>query len=105
MNARIIRRTTTIAVGLSAVMAGSVVTAQAGSSNSGCPSGYTVMAVADLTALGYHVPAQVDDPNSGIKSFGRLGNGDGLVCAQEIGPQTTSFGGQLYEFWDNTLPV
>lgn len=103
MNARNVRRTTTVALSLSAVMAGSVATAQAGSPNSGCPGGYTVMAVADLAALGYQVPGQVDDPNSGIKSFGRPGNGDGLICAQEIGHQTTSFGGQLYQFWDNTL--
>ena len=105
MNARIVRRTTTVALGLSAVLAGSVATAQADPSGTGCPNGYTVMAVADLAALGYHVPGLVDDPTSGVKSFGRLGNGDGLICAQEIGHQTTSFGGQLYEFWDNTLPV
>ena len=105
MNARNVRRTATIVAGLSAVMAGTVATAQAGGSPGGCPKGYAVMSVSDLATLGYQVPGQVDDPNSGIKSFGRLGNGDGFVCAQEIGHQTTTFGGQLYEFWDNTLPV
>lgn len=103
MNARIMGRTTAIALCLSAAAAGSVGSAQAAPSDTGCPNGYTVMAVSDLATRGYQVPGQVDDPNSGIKSFGHFGNGDGLVCAQEIGNQTTTFGDQLYQFWDNAL--
>ena len=63
------------------------------------------MAVADLAPQGYRVPGQVDDPSSGVKSFGSPGNGDGYVCAQEIGNRTTPWGGQLYQFWDNVLPA
>ena len=105
MNDRIIRRTGAVTLCLAMGLAGSVATAQAGQPANGCPNGYSLMAVADLAPQGYQVPGQVDDPNSGIKSFGRAGNNDGLVCAQEIGNQTTSFGGQLYQFWDNTLPA
>lgn len=103
MDARIARRTAAVALGLLAGVAGSVTTAEAGAPANGCPNGYSLMAVADLSTLGYQVPGQVDDPSSGIKSFGHAGNGDGLICAQEIGHQTTFFGGQLYQFWDNTL--
>lgn len=104
MNVRTVRRTTAVAVCVIAGMAGSVTSAAAGTSGTGCPNGYTLMAVADLSPQGYQVPGQVDDPNSGIKSFGSPGNGDGLICAQEIGNRTTPWGGQLYQFWDNTLP-
>jgi hypothetical protein len=103
MNTRIVRGGAAVTLCLLAGVAGSVATAQAGQPSNGCPNGYTLMAVADLSAQGYQVPGQVDDPTSGIKSFGSAGNGDGLICAQEIGHQTTSWGGQLYQFWDNTL--
>jgi hypothetical protein len=63
------------------------------------------MAVSDLAPQGYRVPGRLDDPSSGIRSFGSLGNGDGFTCAQEIGNRTTPWGGQLYQFWDNTLPA
>ncbi len=71
----------------------------------GCPGGYEVVAVVDLAPLGYRVPGLVDSPLSGVDSFGRPGNGDGLVCAHEIGNRTTTWGGQLYTFLDNSLPV
>lgn len=71
--------------------------------SNGCPPTYDVLVVADLTEQGYRVPAQVDDPSSGVLSFGKAGNGDGLVCAHPSGNQTTSWGGQIYNFWDNTL--
>ena len=103
MKAHLVRRTLVVSLGLLAAAAGPTATAQAGAPANGCPNGYTLMAVADLAPQGYRVPGQVDDPSSGIKSFGHVGNNDGLVCAQEIGPQTTSWGGQLYNFWDNTL--
>ena len=77
--------------------------AQASAPSDGCPTGYDLMSVSALSAQGYRVPAQVDDPASGILSFGRAGNGDGSVCAVALGNQTTSFGGQVYNFWDNTL--
>lgn len=69
----------------------------------GCPRGYDLLSVSALSAQGYRVPAQLDDPAGGILSFGRPGNGDGSVCAVALGNQTSSFGGQLYNFWDNTL--
>lgn len=106
MHARIARRAAATALGMIVATVPAVATANAGSAHTnGCPNGYTVMAVSDLAPQGYQVPGKVDDPNSGIKSFGRPGNGDGLICAQEIGHRTTSWGGQLYQFWDNTLPA
>jgi hypothetical protein len=39
----------------------------------GCPAGYAVLSVAELTPQGYRVPAFLDNPVNG-------GNGDGLVC-------------------------
>jgi len=71
----------------------------------GCPAGYQLLSVATLTTLGYHVPAQVDSPSSGIKSFGRPGNGDGFVCGVQLGNQLTSFGLPVYNFIDNQLPA
>jgi hypothetical protein len=76
-----------------------------GAPSNGCPNGYSLLAVADLAPKGYRVPGQVDDPQSGIRSFGSIGNGDGWVCAQEVGSRTTSWGDQLYQFWDNSLPA
>jgi hypothetical protein len=69
----------------------------------GCPAGYDLLSVAVLAPQGYRVPGQVDDPNSGVRSFGSLGNGDGWVCAVALGSRTTPWGGQIYNFWDNTL--
>ncbi|MDX6198629.1 MAG: hypothetical protein QOJ79_1780 [Actinomycetota bacterium] len=102
MNSHLVRRSVVVSVSLLAVSMGSMATAQADPSDTGCPASYTVFAVADLALQGYRVPGQVDDPNSGIKSYGRTGNGDGLVCAHAISGQTTTWGGQLYTFWDNT---
>lgn len=91
------------AAGGTAVFA--AVPAQADAPTTGCPRGYTLLSVADLTAQGYRVPLKVDNPNSGILSFGRPGNGDGYICAVAVGNQTTPFGTQLYQFFDNTLPA
>jgi hypothetical protein len=77
--------------------------AQAAAPTNGCPDGYQLLAVSDLAPQGYQVPGKVDDPTSGIRSFGRFGNGDGLVCAVPLGNQLTPWGGQVYNFWDNTL--
>jgi hypothetical protein len=104
MHGQLGRRASTAALAVVAISAVTVPVAHAGS-QSGCPAGYSVMAVADLEPQGYQVPRAVDDPTSGVKSFGHLGNGDGLICAQEIGHHTTPWGGQLYQFWDNTLPA
>lgn len=71
----------------------------------GCPRGYELLSVATLTAAGYHLPAQVDDPTSGLLSYGRPGNGDGFVCGVQLGNQTTSFGGPVYNFMDDGLPA
>lgn len=71
----------------------------------GCPAAYELLSVATLTSEGYHLPARLDSPTSGLRSFGRPGNGDGLVCGLPLGNRTTSFGGQLYNFVDDTLPA
>jgi hypothetical protein len=102
MNTRIAQAATAAALAVVATTVPTIGTAHA-ASNGGCPSGYTVMAVADLAPQGYQVPGAVDDPTSGVKSFGRAGNGDGRVCALALGNRTTPWGGQLYNFWDNTL--
>jgi hypothetical protein len=70
-----------------------------------CPAGYTLMSVADLSALGYTVPAQVDSPTSGILSFGQPGNGDGYVCAVKLGNQLTPWNTPIYNYIDNQLPA
>ena len=90
-------------MGAGVLAVGAPVPAGATAPANGCPRGYLVLSVADLTGQGYRVPAQVDDPASGISSFGRPGNGDGLVCAVALGNQRTPWGGQIYNFWDNTL--
>ena len=69
----------------------------------GCPPAYEVMSVAPLQALGYQVPAAVDSPTSGIRSFGHAGNGNGSVCALPLGNQTWGDGLQIYNFLDDTL--
>jgi len=72
--------------------------------SNGCPKGYQLLAISDLLAVGpYHVPTLVDDPSSGILSFGQPGNGDGYVCGVPLGDKQTPFGGQVYNFFDNTL--
>ncbi|MCW2572901.1 MAG: hypothetical protein JWO88_2959 [Frankiales bacterium] len=48
------------------------------------------------------MPGIVDDPTSGVRSFGRPGNGDGFICGVPLGNQTW-INGQIYNFWDNTL--
>jgi hypothetical protein len=58
--------------------------------------GWLYFAVADLTALGYRVPALIDDPANG-------GNGDGFICGVPQGNLTTPRGTQLYLFSDNLL--
>jgi hypothetical protein len=83
----------TVAVATSAVPA-------AASAATGCPKGYQTMAVAGLAPQGYRVPGQMDV----LGSFGQAGNRDGLVCAVALGNQTTTWGGQLYNFMDNSLP-
>jgi len=78
--------------------------AVADSPSNGCPSGYQLLAISDLLALGpYHVPGMVDDPSSDILSFGQPGNGDGYVCGVPLGNKQTPWGSQVYNFFDNTL--
>jgi hypothetical protein len=103
MNARTLGRTAATTLGVVGITVALMGPAAAGPTSDGCPAGYSLMNVSDLAPQGYQVPGQVDDPTSGILSFGRPGNGDGRVCALELGNQTTSWGGQLYNFWDNTL--
>ncbi len=79
--------------------------ASAAAPANGCPAAYQLLSVAVLTAEGYHVPALVDSPTSGIRSFGQPGNGDGWVCGVQLGNRLTSFGDPLYNFIDNQLPA
>jgi hypothetical protein len=88
--------------------AGSVVAgtpAMAAPPPNGCPAGYQLLSVRTLTAEGYMVPALVDSPTSGLKSFGQPGDGDGWVCGHQLGNQLTPFGLPVYNFIDNQLPA
>jgi hypothetical protein len=85
-------------LGLATVTAAPVA---ANPTETGCPTAYQVLSVADLTALGYHLPAQLDDPANG-------GNGDGLVCGLPLpdascGPECPV--PVYYNFFDNNLPA
>ena len=71
----------------------------------GCPAGYQLLSVKTLTEMGYHAPALVDSPTSGVLSFGQPGNNDGSVCGVQLGNQLTSFGLPVYNFIDNQLPA
>lgn len=82
-----------------------VVPALADPPSNGCPAGYELMSVETMTSLGYHVPAAVDSPISGIHSFGQPGNGDGYVCGVKLGNRVGTTGLQLYNFMDNQLPA
>ena len=80
----------------------------------GCPSGYQLLSVPTLTGEGYRVPALVDRPSSGVVGegpgvgrgwIGQPGNGEGWVCAVQLGNQLTPFGLPVYNFIDNQLPA
>ncbi len=79
--------------------------ASAAAPANGCPAAFQLLSVPVLAAEGYHVPALVDSPTSGIRSFGQPGNGDGWVCGLQLGNRLTSFGDPLYNFVDNQLPA
>lgn len=79
--------------------------AEAAAPVDGCPVGYNLMSVAELSALGYLVPAQVDSSTSGVLSFGQPGNDDGYVCAVKLGKQLTPWNTPIYNFLDNGLPA
>jgi hypothetical protein len=70
----------------------------------GCPSGWEALRVADLTPLGYHLPALID---SGL--VGNGGNNDGIVCGKPVSPaeEQARFSGDsapvIFDFRDNTL--
>jgi hypothetical protein len=98
----------TLALVAGAATAGSLswpIAAHAAQPTNGCPAGYQLLSVATLTSEGYKLPARIDSPTSGLLSFGRPGNGDGLVCGLPLGNRTTDFGGPIYEFVDDTLPT
>ena len=92
---------------LGATTAGTLLTgsAFAAAPTNGCPAGYQLLYVPTLTAEGYHAPALVDSPTSGVRSFGQPGNGDNYVCGVQLGNQLTSFGQPVYNFLDNQLPA
>jgi hypothetical protein len=90
-----------------AVLAGAALAASGPASASaptnGCPRSFFLWSVAEHLPMGYHLPVVIDDPTSGVRSFGQPGNGDGYVCAHLLGK--TENGQPLYEFFDNTLPA
>lgn len=95
--------------GLSCVLAVSTATvalsgaaAFANAPSDGCPAGYQLLSVPSLSEAGYRVPAQVDSPSSGVKSFGQPGNNDGWVCGVQLGNRVGPFG-PIYNFIDNQL--
>jgi hypothetical protein len=102
MTPRALLTTATLAAATTASAVILAAPAQAGGA-ARCPTGYQLVSVAELTDLGYQVPSLVDDPTSGVRSFGQPGNGNGWVCAVPLGNQT--FGGdlQIYNFLDDTL--
>ncbi len=106
---RAIRRTGVVTLLTAGAMATASFTSVGGASAAapanGCPAAFQLLSVPVLTAEGYHLPALVDSPTSGIKSFGQPGNGDGWVCGKQLGDRLTSFGGPLYLFIDNQLPA
>lgn len=102
-----IRRTVMVAslpALLTAGLLSSARVAYADPPSNGCPAGYELLSVATLTSQGYQLPAKIDDPTSGIRSFGQPGNGDGAVCGVVLGNRLTSFGLPIYNFIDNQLP-
>jgi hypothetical protein len=74
------RLTTALLVGLLLTLGPLTATAAPAAAvptETGCPSASQVLSVAELTTLGYRVPAIIDDPANG-------GNGNGLVCGQPL---------------------
>lgn len=69
----------------------------------GCPGGFELASVTALVSAGYVVAGSVDDPSSGVESYGRPGNGNGWLCTRAMGNKTTHFGGQYYLFTDDGL--
>lgn len=68
-----------------------------------CPDGFDLASVTALVSAGYVVAGSVDDPSSGVESYGRPGNGNGWLCTRAMGNKTTHFGGQYYLFSDDGL--
>jgi hypothetical protein len=80
----------------------------------GCPTGYQLLSVPALSAQGYQVPAAIDSPTAGLVGHGlgkgqswvqQPGNGDGWVCARQLGNQLTPWGDPIFDFVDNQLPA
>jgi hypothetical protein len=92
-----------MSIGAALLTGALVAPASAGAPAGGCPSGFSPVPVAELEAAGYQVPGQVDRPDSGYTSFGLPGNGDGQVCARQLGNQVGPYG-PIYDFIDNQLP-
>ncbi|HEX6324934.1 MAG TPA: hypothetical protein VFZ72_00050 [Jiangellaceae bacterium] len=68
-----------------------------------CPDGFELASVTALVSAGYVVAGSIDDPSSGVESYGRPGNGNGWLCTRAMGNKTTHFGGQYYLFTDDGL--
>lgn len=106
MNPTVRRALVSSILALAATSAGAAAVALPASAtppSNGCPAGFQLLSVADLGAQGYQVPAKLDDPSTGLRSFGRPGNGDGYVCGVPLGNQTTPWGSPIYTFLNDTL--
>ena len=76
--------------------------AQAAPPSNGCPSHWQRLSVPALTALGYRVPLEVDDPANSYSFGNKPGNGNHWVCALPLGNQDVG-GLQIYNFMDDSL--
>jgi hypothetical protein len=99
---------TTAGLALAAMAATALVAAtapaQAAPPSNGCPSNWQRLWEPSLTALGYRVPLEVDDPANSYSFGNQPGNGNHWVCALPLGNQ--SFNGlQIYNFMDDSLQV
>ena len=76
--------------------------AQAAPPSNGCPSNWQRLWEPTLTALGYGVPLEVDDPANSYSFGNKPGNGNHWVCALPLGHRNVG-GLQIYKFMDDSL--
>lgn len=96
---------TSAAISLAVMMATGLAAAPVSAAEpvaNGCPAGFELLSVAELTQQGYQLPILIDDPTSGFPSFGQPGNGDGWVCGVPL-HHLTFLGLEGYNFLDNNL--
>ena len=97
------RITTRVALAILPIAVSTLAVAPAHGSGLRCPDGFELASVTAMVSAGYVVADRVDDPSSGVESYGRLGNANGWLCLRAMGNKTTHFGGQYYLFTDDGL--